>query len=225
VTWSEPKPCITDKKGYFVLNNNRVIQLKNGRLLFAVDLYMASPETAYHSGGLWSYYSDDNGRTWKSSPEVANPDGVVVEEPAVMELKNGKIMMIARTKTGSQYICFSKNKGESWSPVIKSNINSPFSPASVARIPSTGDLLLVWNDNGINQKRTPLNIAISRDEGKTWIKNKTLENDPDGWYCYTAIHFTGNYVLLGYCSTSLSKGTSHLTVTEINRVSLEWIYK
>src|SRR5688500_17691380 len=34
-TWSEPKPCITDREGYFVLNNNRVIQLKNGRLLLA----------------------------------------------------------------------------------------------------------------------------------------------------------------------------------------------
>ena len=26
-TWSKPVPCITDKQGYFVLNNNRVIHL------------------------------------------------------------------------------------------------------------------------------------------------------------------------------------------------------
>lgn len=30
-TWSEPVACITDKKGYFVLNNNRVIQLVRRR--------------------------------------------------------------------------------------------------------------------------------------------------------------------------------------------------
>ena len=224
-TWSDPRPCITDKEGYFVLNNNRVIQLKSGRLLFAVDLYNTSPESVFHRGGLWSYYSDDNGRTWKSSPEAANPDGVVTEEPGVVELKNGNILMIARTKTGTQYISLSKDKGETWSAVNRSNINSPFSPASIAKIPSTGDLLLVWNDNGFNQKRTPLNIAISKDEGKTWICNKTIENDPDGWYCYTAIHFADNYVLLGYCATSKSAGTAHLSETDIVRISLDWIYK
>ena len=31
-TWSDPVPCITDKQGYFVLNNDRVIQLENGRI-------------------------------------------------------------------------------------------------------------------------------------------------------------------------------------------------
>ena len=38
-TWSEPVKCITDKEGYFVLNNDRVIQLKSGRLLMAVALH------------------------------------------------------------------------------------------------------------------------------------------------------------------------------------------
>src|SRR5690242_6854043 len=37
-TWSNPTPCITDRKGYFVLNNNRVIQLPNGRLIMPVAL-------------------------------------------------------------------------------------------------------------------------------------------------------------------------------------------
>jgi sialidase-1 len=151
-------------------------------------------------------------QSWKSSPEAANPDGVVTEEPGVAELKNGKILMIVRTKTGAQCISLSKDKGETWSPVRRSNISSPFSPASIARIPSTGDLFLVWNDNGKDQKRTPVNIAISKDEGKNWISNKKIEDDPDGWYCYTAIHFAGKYVLFAYCSTSKSAGTAHFQI-------------
>lgn len=43
-TWSEPVPCITDKKGYFVLNNDRVIQLKSGRIMMAVAMHQ-SPDT------------------------------------------------------------------------------------------------------------------------------------------------------------------------------------
>jgi sialidase-1 len=86
-TWSDPIPCITDKPGYFVLNNNRVIQLKNGRLVFAVALHQV-PGQKQHSriGRLWGYYSDDNGRNWTSTPEIANPDSIETQEPGVVEL-------------------------------------------------------------------------------------------------------------------------------------------
>ncbi len=60
-TWSAPVPCITDKQGYFVLNNNRVIQLKNGRLLLAVALHKVPGEKGWQeSARLFSFYSDDN---------------------------------------------------------------------------------------------------------------------------------------------------------------------
>jgi len=126
--------------------------------------------------------------------------------------------MFIRTNAGVQYFSHSTDNGETWSQVIASDIKSPMSPASIARIPSTGDLLMVWNNNGVNQKRTPLNIAISRDEGKTWANIKTLENDPDGSFCYTAIHFTGKNVLLGYSNWATMGST-------ILRLSLKWIYK
>ena len=107
-----------------------------------------------------------NGKTWKSSQEVANPGAVVTQEPGMVELKNGDVLMFIRTTAGVQYLSFSKDKGETWSPVEPSIIKSPCSPAIIARIPTNGDLLMVWNDNGENQKRNPLNIAISKDEGK-----------------------------------------------------------
>ena len=225
-TWSEPIQCISDRKGYFVVNNNRVIQLKSGRLLMPAAYHYVPEggdwdEKAGH-GRIYCYYSDDNGQTWKPGKEVPNPDNVINQEPAVIELKNGYILMLIRTNSGAQYISTSKDKGETWSAAERSNITSPTSPASVARIPSTGDLLLVWN-NTVNEKRTPLNIAISKDEGKTWSHGKTLENNPDKGYCYTAIHFTDDNVLLGYCAGSQSKGI--LNETDIVKLSLDWIYQ
>ncbi|HNW57528.1 MAG TPA: sialidase family protein, partial [Bacteroidales bacterium] len=101
MTWSEPVRCMTDKEGYFVLNNNRVIQLKNGRLLFAVALHQSPGEEKANSvGRLWSYFSDDNGATWKPGEEVANPENIVTQEPGLIELKNGDIMMFVRTMSG-----------------------------------------------------------------------------------------------------------------------------
>ena len=227
-TWSDPVPCITDKKGYFVLNNNRVIQLKNGRILMAVNLYNIAEGSILNKGSLWSYYSDDNGLTWKSGVEVPNPDKFLTQEPGIVELKNKDILMIIRSNPGVQCISYSKDKGVTWSSVKPSNIKSPVSPASIERIPSTGDLLLVWNNNGgddpaIKGKRTPLTVAISKDEGKTWQKAKNVEDDPDGWYCYIAIHFVGKDVLLGHCAGNRPNGTG-LAVTQITKLSLDWIY-
>lgn len=218
-TWSDPTPCITDREGYFVLNNNRVIQLKNGRLLLAVALHKSPGDTVFaRVGRLWSYYSDDDGKTWTASTEVANPEKIVTQEPGLIELNSGDILMFSRTMEGVQYFSWSKDKGKTWSPVEPGNLKSPCSPASIARIPSTGDLLVVWNDNGTDQKRTPLNVAISKDEGKTWIHNKVLEGDPNGSYCYTAIHFTGDDVLLGYFDWA----TVGVTVKKID---LDWVYQ
>lgn len=230
VTWSEAIPCITDKKGYFVLNNDRVIQLKNGRLLMAVAMHQTLEEGIWHNNGtLFSYYSDDYGKTWLSSAAVGNPDKITLQEPGVIELKDGKVMMIIRASAGVQYKSYSTDNGASWSAAIPTNIKSPLSPATIQRIPKTGDLLMVWNNNdgtvaGLKGKRTPMSIAISKDEGVSWLSIKNLEEDPDGWYCYFSMHFTGKHVLLGYCAGSQQKKT-HLSVTDIKRLSLDWIYK
>ena len=151
-----------------------------------------------------------------------------MQEPGVVELKNGQIMMIIRASPGVQYQAFSKDRGQTWTAASPTNIKSPLSPATITRIPSTGDLLMVWNNNdGSNPatkgKRTPLTIAVSKDEGKTWEHTKNIEDDADGWYCYIAIHPVNKHVLLGYCAGSQAKKT-HLSVTDITRLSLDWIY-
>lgn len=229
-TWSEPVACITDKQGYFVLNNNRVIQLADGRLMFAVALHRTPDGEWSKQGKLYAYFSDDGGQTWTSSVEVPNENAVVTQEPGLVELEGGKILMYIRASGGSQHMSYSSDRGETWSPVEASNIPSPLSPATIARVPETGDLLLVWNNNDgtreeIKDKRTPLTIAVSKDEGKTWTHVKDIETDQDGWYCYTAVHFTNdNHVLLSYCAGSVLQKTQ-LSVTDIRRMSLDWVYQ
>lgn len=228
-SWSDPLPCITAMKGYFVLNNDRVIQLRSGRLVMAVALHQVPGEKSMNSiGRLFSFFSDDNGRTWLPGSEIQNPDRAITQEPGLIELKNGDLMMFIRTDTGVQYLSRSCDRGISWSPAVKSNISSPLSPASVKRIPSTGDLVMIWNNNnGENPAtkgmRTPLTIAVSHDEGLTWEKIRNIEADPDGWYCYTAIHFSGKYILAAYCAGNRPRGTG-LAVTRISRIKLKWIY-
>ncbi|MGV8136689.1 MAG: sialidase family protein [Mangrovibacterium sp.] len=227
-TWSEPTICITDRQGYFVLNNNRVIQLRTGRLLMAVALHQAPGQRWRDKAQLFSYYSDDMGQTWTSSPAVPDKTEIITQEPGLIELKDGRIMMFIRASGGFQQLSYSHDHGATWSPIETSNIPSPLSPASIARIPSTKALLLVWNNNdgsnpSIKGKRTPLTVAISKDEGKTWEHVSDIETDPDGWYCYIAIHFVKKNLLLGYCAGSQSKRT-HLSVTNISLIPLKALY-
>jgi Neuraminidase (sialidase) len=228
-TWSEPTGVITDKEGYFVLNNDRVIQLQDGTLMLSVAKH-AGPDMEWRSGAeLYAYISEDNGKTWQSSEQVPNPEDIVLQEPGLVELNDGSILMVIRSNAGVQCYSYSEDKGQTWSAVEKSNLVSPVSPATIERIPGTGDLLAVWNNNladdpEIAKLRTPLNSAISRDEGKTWTNVKTLESDPDGWYCYIAMDFVGDDVLLGYCAGNRPEGTG-LSVTNISKINKDWFYE
>jgi len=232
-TWGPPT-CLIDEVGYYVLNNDRVTQLRNGRLVAPVALHNRpgwdEPDWA---GVISCCLSDDNGRTWRrSSDELTGKSSagerVVLQEPGVVELKDGRLMMFCRTRSGCQYVSYSSDAGDAWSPFVPSNIHSPCSPASIKRIPKTGDLLLVWNDHeNVDDerrgKRTPFNAAISRDEGVTWERRKTLEDDPGGWYCYTAVEFAGDRILLGHCAGQ--RATGGLSLTQITVLDLDWLYR
>jgi sialidase-1 len=182
--------------GYTGINNDRLVQLKSGRVLLPVyDGWV---------GGrvLLSFvlYSDDNGETWRKSSDVdareidAN-DKWGAGEPAVVERTDGKVLMIIRTNLGIIAKSYSSDQGATWSkPEPIKGIVSPCAPSSIARLPQTGDLLLIWNNT--TTARDPLNCAISKDEGETWQNIRVL--DRGGSLCYTSITPLGDRVLLTY---------------------------
>ncbi|MBQ7190595.1 MAG: exo-alpha-sialidase [Kiritimatiellae bacterium] len=232
-TWSDPTVCITDEVAYFVVNHDRVIQLKDGRLLFAASRH-SFPNGRFNGRGLvMTYFSDDNGKTWrrgKSELSVRTPGGrfYSAQEPGLIQLKDGSILMWIRSNGGCQFTSRSTDRGETWSSPQPSWLASPESPASVKRLPS-GDLLAVWNDREsqptlkkkVNPgRRTPLVSAISRDEGKTWGNVRLIEDDPDGWFCYTALEpLDDGTVLLGYCAY---KGLAH---SRLVKIPIGWFYQ
>jgi hypothetical protein len=71
-------------------------------------------------------------------------------------------------------------------------------------------------------KRTPLTVAISKDEGETWNRVGNLYDDPDGWYCYTTISFTQGHVLLGHCAGDRSRENG-LARSRIARFPADWL--
>ena len=74
--------------------------------------------------------------------------------------------------------------------------------------------------DGAAAKSLPL--AVSKDEGKTWCRAKLIEEDPRRGFCYIAVHFTEDAVLLAYCCGGRCSGV--LQDSCIRRISLDWIY-
>jgi sialidase-1 len=235
-SWSDPIEIVPfEELGYYVVNNDRVIQLPGGRLIVPAALHCAGLREPLFSpyGRIFCYLSDDAGETWQRSGEVLveariNGDSVIVQEPGVVALRDGRVMMFCRTDAGCQYVAYSSDQGLSWSPLRASDIVSPCSPASIKRIPTTGDLLMVWNDHRevsaeLAGKRTPLSLALSRDEGEHWTQVRTLADNPHGWFCYTAVAFAGDHVLLGHCAGD-SRDNQGLNTLEITRIPIAWLY-
>ena len=228
--WNDAVPCIAGE-GYYVLNNDRAVQLKSGRIVLPLARHAKDGQEFGRRATFLCALSDNGGRTWrKSTTELDAPESsrTGLQEPAVVELRDGRLMMLARTDQGCQYRSYSKDGGDTWSPAEASTILSPVSPASIARIPSTGDLLLVWNDHeGVDEsrkgKRTPFCVAVSKDDGVTWEKKKTLDDDPDGWFCYTASEFVDDRVILAHCAGDPKVGK--LSRTRFTSFDVAWLYK
>ena len=229
-SWSEPICCSGDTS-YYVVNNDRMVQLASGRLVIPAADHKFFGGSGIGIGDCVCFLSDDAGATWRHSAYVPQPDPanpISFQEPLVVELVTGRLMMLIRNATGCLYRSWSDDSGESWSTAEPTDLLSPLSPASCKRLPQTGDLLVVYNDHtGIPEdrrgNRTPLVTRISQDEGQTWIKPKVLEDDPGGWYCYTGVHFVEDAVLLSYCAGQ--RATGGLNTTQITRFPVDWLYE
>ena len=194
LTWSESVPII-GRLGYYVINNDRAVRLSSGRILVpAADHGMPFGRR----GVSFGLYSDDDGRTWtRGSSNVVVDGDAGAQEPGVVELRDGRVLMYVRTSLGQPYKCYSEDGGDTWSAPGPMSVVSPTSPQAIRRIPSTGDLLMVWN-NSPGQARVPLTLAVSSDEGETWQRRQNIENEQGHTYAYPSIFFQGEEVVLTY---------------------------
>jgi sialidase-1 len=233
-TWGDPI-CATPYPSYHTVNPQRLIQLSTGRIVLPAEWTLAvGGGEAGHMVSL-CYFTDD-GYTWVRGRGVVDV-GSTTEEPSVVELSDGRLFMVFRNRNGYVGRAYSTDRGDTWTDVGYLDLPSPLAPQTVTRIPSTGDLLLVWLNNPLapalarkevqpivpvgevkrplGALRTPLSTAISRDQGRTWEHIHNLAADPGGDYGYQSVTFVGDTVLINYHS---------LQGIHIARVPVAWLY-
>lgn len=131
------------------------------------------------------FASTDQGKTWSRRGGVAFPD-TDFDEHMIVELKDGRLWMLARTKQGISE-SFSADKGRTWSAPTTSAIQNTSARFFIRRLAS-GNLLLVKNGpiDVRLPRRSSLTAFLSTDDGKTWphsllIDDRAQVSYPDGF--------------------------------------------
>jgi len=226
-TWSDPVR-VTDEPGYHVVNNDRLVQLGNGRMIVPACTY---PDIGERRNWSTVFFSDDAGASWersKSRLSVAG-SGSGMQEPGVVEMLDGDLLMFMRCDLGFIYQSRSADEGLTWSKPEPTSLWAPVSPSTLKRLPGTGELLVIWNNrDGYPEyepfsRRTPLTSAISGDGGKTWKSTRNIEEDRTHTYCYTSVTFVGDRALLTYyLSEILPEGERVLANLKLRVMEIEW---
>ena len=223
-TWGD-EITVDALPGYWGMCNDRGIQLRSGRILAPVYgcADIEKPEQPLRTI-VW--FSDDDGRSWQPSGQFVDVPKRGAMEPDVVELKDGRVMMIIRNQFEHPSVCYSSDGGETWTEPEWLSVTGPEAPARIERIPTTGDLLLVWNHSyqegaGHSGIRRPLSTAISRDEGETWESIRDLETEPPNTYAYPSVVFVEDRALFSYyVSPQLIRGAS----LKVKSVPISWLY-
>ena len=202
VTFSEPKELVKgDTQGGRGPVKNKPIRLKDGTILAPASL----------EGNTWDAFVDiskDEGITWEKSEMVPvrragydihmvdrpyNPHylyGKGMIQPTLWQDEAGDVHMLARTTSSRIFRSDSKDGGRTWCLAYDTGLPNNNSGIDLVKS-ENGMLILVYNPrenlpNYYKGPRTPLVVAISKDNGSSFAEFAVLE-DQNGNYCYPSV--------------------------------------
>ncbi len=206
--------CVMDAPlSYYVMNNDRLTRLQDGRLAAPVAMH------AYYDASKVDPYcmstcllSEDDGKTFVITPcrlTIAglSKSGRGMQEPGVYQHKDGTVRLWARTTAGHQYEAYTRDLFQTFTQPTPSVFTSPNGPLQM--VEHNGILYAIYSPtpkyNGMfrapgTMGRTPFVLQTSTDDGRTWSDPKVIEDDPTRGFCYPAVFFTKDgSMLLAYC--------------------------
>jgi predicted neuraminidase len=158
---------------------NKPIQRGDGTILAGTSV------ESYKAWTCWVERSSDDCKTWRRFGPIRVPDhpyGII--QPTLFETSDKKIVALCRSRSLG-FICRAESKdgGETWSEAKATELPNPNSGIDLVQTDKR-DLFLVYNHT--KHGRTPLNLAWSGDDGKSWKAAATIEEEA-GEFSYPAI--------------------------------------
>lgn len=223
-SWKSERCDCNYTRGYYVVNNDRIVRLKNGQLVAPCACYTLEGIRNYDikrpNSKVSALLSDDDGKTWKRAEfmltlECAAGGGRGLQEPGIIE-REKDLYMFMRTGVGCQYQSISATGINGFEKAEPSDFTAPNSPMQIKEL--DGVMYAVYNPipryNGVFEHegtwgRTPIVIRKSTDGGKSWGALNTIAGDRERGYCYPAIFKTDdNHLLIGMCMGNATDGNT-----------------
>jgi len=197
-TWQDCQKLHDDWTGAI----RNMIETRDGRVVFTTMKMLHNP--GRHS--VITYATDDDGKTWRPSNLIdlggAGHHGGVTES-TIVELRDGRIMMLLRTNWGQFWLAYSTDGGGHWHPMGPSGIDASSAPGLLKRLAS-GRIALFWNRlypegktsyplsggnciwsaTPVSNHRGELALSFSEDECATWSQPVIIARNPGSWLSY-----------------------------------------
>lgn len=197
-TWTAPKELVPGDRGGRGPVRNHNIVLSDGTWLAP-----ASNE----KNKVWNAFMDrsvDEGKTWEATPFLKFDRTLIPEEgviqPTAWESSPGNVHILLRTSGGKIARSDSKDYGKTWSPIYLTDLPNNNSAIEVAHLGGE-KIALIYNPvSGNWGDRNPINLAISVDNGQTWVIDQIIEkgDDPETEFSYPSILLDGEYLVMTY---------------------------
>ncbi|HXD85910.1 MAG TPA: sialidase family protein [Urbifossiella sp.] len=174
-TWTAPEMMPAGSWGPV---RAKPIQLKNGTILAG---------TSVESYRNWTPYVDrssDDGKTWQRSNAFPVPGKMRQIQPTLFEAKDGRIVALMRSSSPRK-ICRAESKdgGLTFTQAVETELANPSAGIDAVKLRS-GDVYLIYNPSPL--ARSPISLARSTDDGKSWKKVADLETER-GEFSYPAM--------------------------------------
>lgn len=161
--------------------SGRALQLKNGRIIFA----LITRQPGVEGFPVYAIYSDDNGHTWHASKNPATLDG---DESKIVELPDGTLLMSIRNRwgggryNGKRIFATSTDHGTTWSePAPGTSLHAAACNGSIIRYTHGGNDLLLHSLPAPGKFREDITIYRSDDNGTTWTPTHLVSRAPGAY--------------------------------------------
>lgn len=169
VTWSKDTDFVDNK--LLAVPRNPPVLTSSGDLVLPLEAVVDGVE------GSIFLIGEEGGKRWRQGGFT--PGG---SQPAVIERSDKSLFALMRKAPRLTQI-ESRDGGDHWTDAVASTLRNPDSGITMTRL-ANGHLVVIFNDT--DTLRTPLSIARSIDEGRSWEPPLQLESNP-GEYSYPCV--------------------------------------
>ena len=227
-TWSEPI-WIESPGNFYERAHGRPIQLSDGAILWptycenvggpesgsAADSILVSDAERAENKHLFGaiHRSLDSGETWETI-SIVRRDGKEVDEIAIAELKDGRLIMAARPDGG---VLFSEDRGLTWADsgtTVKKWGPTFRAPQLFVLGDGTVVALATWHVYGFGGRFPYLCAWISTDDGASWSQGIPLDTSSYGYP--GGLLMEDESIMVSYCESSSAPNRIYVMRIRVN---------